>query len=85
MQNTDFCGSNGSCSDAQIFNRRQLREMIKDGTLGFLAPEQLGGGGARTRFALLGDNAFALMPWMVKPYSRRQLTREERKVNYRRE
>ena len=24
------------------------------------------------------NNTFAQMPWMVKPYSRRQLTREER-------
>ena len=32
---------------------------------------------------LLGDDAFALMPWVVKPYSRRQITREERIANYR--
>ena len=35
----------GSCSDAQIFNRSELREMIKNGTLGHPAPEQLGEGG----------------------------------------
>ena len=29
------CGSSGSCSDAQIFNRSDLRE-IKDGSLGLL-------------------------------------------------
>ena len=29
------------------------------------------------------NDAFALMPWLVKPYSRRQLTREERIANYR--
>ena len=34
-------------------------------------------------YFLLGDDTFALMPWMVKCYSRRQLTREERIVNYR--
>ena len=34
-------------------------------------------------YFLLGDDAFALMPWMVKPYSRGQLTREERIANYR--
>ena len=31
---------------------------------------------------LLGDDAFALMPWMVKPYSSSQLTTEERITNY---
>ena len=34
-------------------------------------------------YFLLGDDVFALMPWMVKPYSRRQLTHEERIANYR--
>ena len=29
------------------------------------------------------DDAFALMPWMVKPDSRAQITREERIANYR--
>ena len=75
------CGSSESSSDAQIFNRSDLREKIKDGSLGLPAPEPLGGGGGR--FADLGDDAFVLMPWMVKPYSRRQLTREERIANYR--
>ena len=41
------------------------------------------GGGANLHYFLLGDDAFALMPWLVKPYTRRQLTREERIANYR--
>ena len=39
--------------------------------------------GPDTHYFLLEDDAFALMPWLVKPYSRRQLTREERLANYR--
>ena len=65
----------------QIFNRNDLRE-IEDGSLWLLVPEPLGGG-PDLHYFLLGDDAFALMPWMVKPYSRRQLTREERIANYR--
>ena len=38
--------------------------------------------GPDLHYFLLGDDAFALMPWMVKPYSRHQLTREERIANY---
>ena len=34
-------------------------------------------------YFLLGDDAFALMSWMVKSYSRRQLTRDESIANYR--
>ena len=41
------------------------------------------GGGANLHYFLLGDDAFALIPWLMKPYSRRQLTREERTANYR--
>ena len=76
-------GSSGSSSDAQIFNRSNFRENIEDGSLELPAPEPLGEGGPDLHYFLLGDDAFALMPWMVKPYSRRQLTREERIANYR--
>ena len=72
MQNTGFwwidCGSSGSCSDAQIFNRGDLRARIKDGSLGLPPPEPLGEGWQDLHF-LLVDDAFALLPWMVKPYS----------------
>ena len=71
------CGSSGSSSDAQIFNRGNLREKIEDGTLGLPAPEPLGEGGPDLHCFFLGDDTFALMPWVVKPYSRRQPTREE--------
>ena len=74
--------SSGSSSDAQIFNRSDLREKIEDGTLGLPPPGPLGEEGPDLHF-FLGDDAFALMPWMVEPYSRRQLTRIERITNYR--
>ena len=61
------CGLSGSCSDAQIFNRSDLREKIGDASSGHLALEPLGEGGRDLNYFLLGDNAFALMPWMVKP------------------
>ena len=34
-------------------------------------------------YFLLGDNVFALMPWLVKPYRGRQFRREKRRANYR--
>ena len=39
------------------------------------------GGQIYTAFFVVDD--FALMSWLIKPYSRRQLTREERVSNYR--
>ena len=76
-------GASGSSSDAQILNRSKLKRRIENGRLGLPPPEPLGPGGPNLHYFLLGDNTFALMPWVVKPYSRRQLTREERIGNYR--
>ena len=76
-------GASGSSSDAQIFNHSKLKRRIENGTLGLPPPEPLGPGGPNIHYFLLGDDAFAMMPWLVKPYSRRQLTREERIANYR--
>ena len=73
-------GASGSSSDTQIFNRSKLKRRFENETLE-LPP--LGPGGPDLHYFLLGDDAFALMPWLVKPYSRRQLTREERIANYR--
>ena len=75
--------SSGSSSDAQIFNRGDLSEKIEDGSLALLAPEPLGEGEPDMHFYFLGEDTFTLMPWIVKPNSRRQLTREEKIANYR--
>ena len=87
MLSTSFCGSmwgaSGASSDAQIFNRCKLKRIIENGTLRLPLPETMGLGGPDLYYFLLGDDAFALMPWLVKPYSRRQLTRAERIANYR--
>ena len=76
-------GATGSSSDAQIFNRSKLKRRIENGTLGLPPPEPLGPGGPNLHYFLLEDDAFSLMPWLGKPYSRHQLTREERIANYR--
>ena len=62
----------GSSSDAHIFNCSKLK-----------TPEPLVPGGTNLHYFLLGEDAFALMPWLVKLYSKRQLTREETIANYR--
>ena len=78
-------GASGSSSDAQTLNCSKLKRNIENETLGVPPPEPLaiGSGGPDLHYFLLGDDAFALMPWMVKSYSRCQLTSKERIANYR--
>ena len=52
----------------------KLRIKIENGTLGPRGPN--------LHYVLLGNDVFAIMPWLVKLYSTRLLTREERIANY---
>ena len=49
-------GSSGSCSDKQIFNRRDSGEQIEDGSLGLPAPEPLWDGGPELHYFMPGVN-----------------------------
>ncbi len=76
-------GAKGSASDAQVFNDSQLKEVIEDGTMKFPADDALPGDDNPMPYFIIGDDAFALRTWMMKPYSSRHLTDEERIFNYR--
>ena len=65
------------------FQPQQTEKKNRKGTLGLPPHEPLGPKGPDLHHFPLGDDAFALMPWLVKPYSRHQLTREERIAKYR--
>ena len=75
-------GSYGSSSDGQIFNNSELRPMLEVGTLGLPPPSPLPHDDRDTPYFLIGDDAFPLRPWMMKPYSRRHLDHDERIFNY---
>ena len=72
-----------SCTDAQIFNAYQLKRKTDDGNIGFSDPALITQGGLDVPYFILADNAFAMKTWLMKPYGRRMLTREERIANYR--
>ena len=76
-------GACGSSSDTHIFNSSKLQIIVEKGILGLPPPEPLGPGGARSTLLPAGGRRLDLMPWLVKPYSRRQLTKEERIASYR--
>ena len=71
-------GTAGSCSDAQIFNACQLKRRI-----GLPDPAPITQGRRDVPYFILADDAFDLKTWLMKPYGRRMLTREERIANYR--
>lgn len=76
-------GANGGASDCQIFNSSDLKAAIEDGTIGFPAPQPLRGDDKDMPFFIAGDDAFPLRTWLMKPFSRRNLTDEELIFNYR--
>ena len=76
-----YAGTAGSCSDAQIFNTSQLKRRIEDGRTDFPDPAPITQGDQDVPYFILADDAFALKTWLMKPYGRRMLTREERIAN----
>ena len=76
-------GTNGSSSDAQIFNDCDSRSGIVDGTLDIPDAEPLPGDDCDMLYFLIGDDAFSLRTWLMKPFSARGLPDEERIFNYR--
>ena len=76
-------GSYGSSSDCGIYNRSDLEPALRNGTLGLPQPEPLPHDDRDTPYFMIGDDAFPLRPWMVKPFSHRYLTHDERIFNYR--
>ena len=76
-------GAEGSASDAGVFNESNLQPALRDGTLGLPAPDPLPNDDCPTPYFIIGDDAFPLRTWLMKPYSHRFLTHEERIFNYR--
>ena len=60
-----------------------MKECVEDGTLGFPNPEPLPFDNEDMPYFFVGDDAFALKPTMMKPYSLRGLTDDQRIFNYR--
>ena len=52
-------------------------------SIGFPDPAPVTQGGRHVPYFILADDVFVLKTWLMKPYDRRMLTREERIANYR--
>ncbi len=76
-------GSPGGCSDAQIFGDCELQDALEDEELPIPDPDPLPGDDRPMPYFILGDDAFALRTYMMKPYARRQLPHNMLVFNYR--
>ena len=74
----------GSSSDAHIYNNSELKQGLENNNIrGWPATRPLPHDTQDVPYFLVGDDAFSLRPYLMKPYSNKNLTREERIFNYR--
>ena len=77
-------GTPGSASDAQIYNRSNLKEAMETNDIGFPDPEILPHDNQDpVPYFIVGDDAFALSTFLMKPFSRRGIDLDARIFNYR--
>ena len=76
-------GGQGHMSDAQIFNESELKECLEDGSINLPQADPLPHDDTNMPYFFLGDDAFGLRTYMMKPYSQRKMTNEQRIYNYR--
>lgn len=60
-------GANGRSSDAGIFNDSGLHRAVENGKVGFPEAERLPGDDRPIPYFFVGNDAFALRSWMMKP------------------
>lgn len=76
-------GRCGGESDGGVFRRCQLSGALESQQLGVPEPAVLPGGNAAP-YVILGDEAFPLKPYLMRPYPKRSLVSDAHKVyNYR--
>ena len=76
-------GGNGAASDAGIFNETDLKQPLGDEAIGLPPPDPLSNSDQPCSYFLVGDDAFALKPWMMKSLPLRTIRVQERIYNYR--
>ena len=78
-------GAVGAESDAGIFSQTGLADMFTRMQANLPPPEPLprDPNGRPVEYFMVGDDAFGLRQWMMKPYPSKGLTLEERIFNYR--
>ena len=73
----------GCVSDCSLWNNCDFGKMLEEGNVDLPPPKNLPGTNIATPHAFVGDEAFPLKSYTMRPYSRRQLEDSERVFNYR--
>lgn len=76
-------GSNGRTNDGGVWNKSQLQSSIEDGVVELPKNKSISDAYPNMPFVFLGDDAFALKTYMMKPYPQNNLTVDRRIYNYR--
>ena len=74
--------SNGRRNDSGVWNSSDFRRKIEDNCLNVPTPAPSPSGYIRILYVFVGDDAFALKSYMMKPYPQTNLTPEKRVYNY---
>ena len=77
-------GANGAGSDGGVFAQCNIKEDLEEDRLGVPPAEGLPNAPDKViPYFLVGDEAFPLKTWLMKPIPQRNLTRQQRIYNYR--
>lgn len=76
-------GTNGRVSDGGVFRHSGLSGALEASSMNLPGPEALPSGTVKIPHLIVADDAFPLKPYIMKPYSRRNLSHDERIFNYR--
>ena len=76
-------GTPGSASDGGVFRESALCQAFEEGYAGLPEAEPLPGDAKDLPFAMIADYAFGLRTWMMKPFSARCLSQQQRVFNSR--
>ena len=66
-----YVGANGRCSDGGIWGNSSIVKLLDDDKLGVPKPQKIPGSDRVGPFVLLGDDAFGLKTYLMKPFSQR--------------
>lgn len=76
-------GTNGRMSDGGVFKKCSIAKALEHGHLNLPPPRPLPYRDTPVPFVLVGDDAFAMKPYLLKPYSGKTLMGQSRIFNYR--